>query len=305
MSGRRQFRLWLGAVALGVAVIGSFAGAEDIVVRYRGTSKGTAHGHPVTMLDIASLDGASTAVAIPNDEGKTPQPRKELMTVVGKLQPNAIVKVGIEPSSLGPTLTSIEPYDAKPGEDTPHGYVFEKTYEKPGKTPVTTIFLTKFGKEYPFTVSTRRNPDTKQMEQDPEVMDAVAKLQEGNSVWISALGSKLVAIMPYTEPSIGKIVKIGDTEIDGHKVPSADIETDNNKTVTVVVPVKPVGKNVVPDATVNGQLHKFRPQAEVAYRVREDAKTKDLLWLMEISAAPKNSEKPASKVPEKDSPKKK
>ena len=114
MSGRRLSNFFTIAAVVGFGLICSTARAEDLILRYLGTTEGTANGQKVTRVRLASLErGEVAVVTIPNDEskikGKEPEPRKELMDAIKKLSEKDIVKADIAMGSLGATLTSIEP----------------------------------------------------------------------------------------------------------------------------------------------------------------------------------------------------
>ncbi|HZK81089.1 MAG TPA: hypothetical protein VFC46_08485, partial [Humisphaera sp.] len=228
--------------------------ADDVIAQYEGSGPGNAGGHSVTMVGLKLIAGKkNVSVAIPNDEpkkGETAKPKKELDDAVKKLTKGQYVKAGVAISTLGPTLVSIEAYDAKPGEDTENGYVFSKTFEKAGGK---TVIFTKFGQEYSFAVPMVKGQ--KGMELDPEIAAAVDKLTEGSSYWVQKVGNKLSAIEPYTDPQVGKLLKVKDKDPEGKKVLEADIEMDGGKTITVKVPSKTVGKATILDSIVSSELH--------------------------------------------------
>ena len=205
---------------------------------------------------------------------------------------------------LGPTLTSITPYDAKPGEASVNGYVFQKTFEKPsGKSQNTSVSLTKFGKEYRFSVPMKKG-EKGELAEDPDILAAIGKLQEGNSVWVKTAGSKLVIIEPYNDPLLGKLDKLSTTEVNGVKIPSADIQTDDGKTITVLVPGTRRGKMFVVDSAVSAELHKIKPSSAVQFWSHDDGENH--VWLREISLAPKASDTPPPAAPtKKETPNKK
>ena len=126
----------------------------------------------------------------------------------------------------------------KPGEGTAHGYVFSKTFDKTGKVPTTLVVLTKLGVEYQFTIAMKKGEERGTTGAGSGCCCSLSgNCSKGNSVWVQTVSpqSKVItAIEPYVDPQIGKFVgKPGDTtEIDGHKVPSADVEIDGGKKVT-------------------------------------------------------------------------
>jgi hypothetical protein len=303
----RRISLFALAASAFMLVAATGALAEDVMARFEGTEQGNRGGQQVTIVVATALaNGQRIKLAVPNETPRgakapaTPAPKKEIMTAVGKLKAGDICKLDVgKEGTLGFVVTSIEPYDAKPGEDTPNGYVFSKTYDKPGKVASTLVVLTKLGVEHQFTIAMKKD-EKGVMAQDPDVVAAIGKLQPGNTVWIQQQGkSVLTVIEPYVEPQNGKLGKVGETEIDGHKVPSAEVETDGGKTVTLLVPVNQVGKLFVPDRTIKAELGKVRMGSQVQFRVHEDG---DKLWLREITPAPA---KPAALPEKKEPPKKK
>ncbi|HWE04362.1 MAG TPA: hypothetical protein VG326_18300 [Tepidisphaeraceae bacterium] len=279
----------------------------DVVAQYVGSRPNqTVKGHSgITVVGLKIIHSATTSeikgVAIPNDEpkkGETAKPKKEVDDAVKKLKEGEYVKAGYGESTLGPTLYSIEPYDLKPGEDTKNGYVFSKTFEKgAGKT----VIFTKFGVEYPFAVPTRRG-EKGVMELDPDIAAAVDKLTEGSSYWVqTGPGKKLVAIEPYTDPQIGKLLKLKEKDPEGHRTLEADIEMDGGKTITVKVPSKTVGTATVFDTVVSGELRSMHANSMVEFRTHDDGGN---TLLREIQAAPKNVDKKPAEAAKPDATKK-
>lgn len=288
------------------------AQGEDVIAKYEGTGTTSIRGYPAMTVKLELVgSGKRASLTIPNDEDKgakgqkpaAPMPRKELADAVKKLTVGEIVKAGVAMSKdLGPTLTSIDAYEAKPGEATPNGYVFEKTFEKPtGKLTNTSVRLSKFGAEYTFSVPTKKGEKPGEIVEDPDIMAALGKLTEGSSVWVKAAGSKLVIIEPYNDPQNGKLGKVGTTEVEGSKVPSAEIEVEGGKTITVLVPGVQKGKMFVVDISVAGELRKLKAGAAVQFWSHEDG---DKIWLRDIGPAPKVAAEPAP-APEKKTTKKK
>ncbi|HZL35012.1 MAG TPA: hypothetical protein VFC78_06865 [Tepidisphaeraceae bacterium] len=281
-------KTWIAAVVVGSAFAFSPARglAEDVVARYAGTAQGNSHGHAVMMLRVTTMGGSVVSVPIPNGDAKkaTPTPSKDVMDMLKAMKRGTLVKISVEKDEkLGMQLQSVDEYKPQPGEDTPNGYVFSKTIDKPaGKTTNTIVVLTKFGQPFPFTVPLKKG-DGGVMAPDPELMDTITKLQADSPVWAQHKGNQLLAIEPYTEPQLGKVTKMGETEVDGHKVRSAEVDQDG-KVTTLLVPGKALGKRWVPDSLVLAQLAHVRAGAMVAFRTREDG---DKVWLREIGPAPK------------------
>lgn len=293
-------RMGLCAVALVSLVLATGhcqAAPENFVAIYQGTTSGISAGHQVTKVAVIVLPNKLDALlpeAMEEGKGKTPaKTLPALDNAVKKLQQGDYVKIGVDRTNLGITLMSIERYDPKPGEMSDGGYIFSKTKEKMrGGTTLTTIVLTKFGKEFEFAIPLVKGDKPGEMVQDPEIVKAIGALQEGSSVWAQTTGGtsnpKIVAIEPYTDPQVGKLLKIKETEIDGHRVPQAQVDNEG-KEISLLVPGKVVGKMFVPDRAINAELYKLRPGAQIEFRAHDDGGN---LWLREIGIAPKELDAP-------------
>lgn len=285
-----RFRSWLPICGMCVALMAfcQCGRADDVVARYVGTSQGSSGGHSVAVLRAKTMAGSNVSLVIPNDDPKkpTPTPSKEIMDTLKGLKPGQLLKISVDKDpKQGIILRSVDEYKPQPGEDTPNGYVFSKSIEKPaGKSSTTMVVLTKFGQEFTFAVPAKRG-EGGVMESDPDVMASLSKLQTEAPVWAQHRGNQLLAIEPYTEPQTGKLVKLSVTEVDGRKVKSTEVDQDG-KSVTLLVPGKAVGKRWVPDSTVTSQLARVHAGSMVAFRTHEDG---DKTWLREILPAPKTT----------------
>jgi translation initiation factor IF-1 len=124
-------------------------------------------------------------------------------------------------------------------------------------------------------------------------MDNVGKFKTGEPVYIQAAGRSAVVsmIFPFKDPQFGKVTKVSQVEVEGGKTSSVDIETDDGKTLTAMVPGKMNGKRFVPDSVLMNMTHSMKPGTEVQVTTRDDnGKT----YLVEIARAPKTTPKPAS-----------
>ena len=258
---------------------------DEGVLRFLSMNSGVTNGRRHMIVRAEIPGGGAVQVAVPNQDENRPalDPRKELMDTLKSLKAGDLIKVKLEPAGQMRFIQTVEPYEMKPGEDTPNGYVFESSYDQTnGRNKFPVVELSKFGRRIVLTIATKKN-EKGETEPDPDIVAAVNLLQPGDSVWAQSNGKALTAIDHYKDPTQGKLLKLGETEVDGHKIKSADVDQDG-KTVTLLVPGKTTGKNWVPDATVLRELQRIRPNTVVAYRVREDG---DHLWLREIMPAPK------------------
>jgi hypothetical protein len=258
---------------------------DEGILRYRGMTQGAINGHRYIIVQAEVPGGRAVQLAIPNaDENRNAaNPIPELRDTFKSLKPGDLIRVTLQASSPMPLVRVVEPYEARPGEETPNGFVFKSSYEQPaGKLKTTMVELTKLGQQITVAVPTRRN-EKGEMESDPDILAAVGLLKEGDAVWAQINGKTLVAIDLYKDPETGKLLKLGETDIDGHKVRSAEVD-QNGKSITLLVPTRQSGRNFTPDVNVLRELQRLRPSTMVEFRTHEDG---DKLWLREIQPAPK------------------
>ncbi len=254
--------------------------------------------------DSKSASSRPMVLFIPNAEAKkdeTPKPKKELIDVVNKLTVGDYVKIDhIYSASLkNEVLTSIEPYEAKPAELASSGYIFAKTFEKPsGKMTTTTVVLTRFGKEFSFEVPVVHK-DKGVVEPDADILAALGKVSEGNSVWVQAKGKYLTLIEPFNEPKVGTLDKKEDyyNESDTDKkfkIPQAEFTEEGKSPITLKVQSHVNGKVVTYDRIAADELRKLKEKTVVKVYYHDDGSDH---YIREIVAEP-------TKKPEKTSPEK-
>jgi hypothetical protein len=272
---------------------------ETVVARFVRAQRGAVNGKPHLMVVAEAAGGQTVQVAVPNaDEGRAYfDPSRGMADAIEELKQGDLVQLTLEPSRNGPrnlVLRSVKPYELKPGEDTPNGYVFKGSDEKDyGSRKVTIVQLEKLGQKLTVAIPEKK-AEKGTSKPDPELLSAVNELKEGDPVWAELSGKTLVAIEPYTEPQQGKLLKFSEIEVDGHKVRSAEIDEDG-KSVTALVPGKASGRAWTPDLTVMRQLARVRPGSMIQFRAKEDG---DKIWLRSIEPASKpkpESETRASK----------
>jgi hypothetical protein len=121
------------------------------------------------------------------------------------------------------------------------------------------------------------------------VVEADLKPGPGGSEYMT-----LANIEAFKAPEQAKLEKLGETEIDGQKYPTVELNQDG-KTLSLPVAGKLQGKKLVPDPKVLGAAKSLRAGTEVIFRTRdEDGKT----WLRDIQRAPAQAAaKPAGNKP--------
>ncbi len=262
---------------------------EDVIVaRFRGAGPGRVSGRPHLLISIEAAGGRSLQLPIPNNNEGRPEfdPDRKMADVVQDLKPGDLIEVSVDhPRPSHPALIRrIKPYELKPGEDQPNGYIFQGSEEKTvGRSKRTVVTLGKLGQTIAAEVPDKKGAGGA-LEFDPDILAAVNQLKEGSSVWVEMTGRSLTLIEPYVDPVVGKFTKYTDTEVDGRKLRSLEIDQDG-KTVTLLVPGRSNGKTWVSDSNVTRQLTRVRPGMTVQFRSKEDG---DKNWLRSIEPAPKS-----------------
>ncbi|HEX4793673.1 MAG TPA: hypothetical protein VH370_07780 [Humisphaera sp.] len=282
----------IGGLAL---ILCSISRAQDQtgnegVVRFRSASQQNVNGKRRLVISGDIPGKGAVQIEVPNNDETRPgyDPRRDLADSIKELKPGALIKVSLDNVRPLPILRAIDPYEMAKGEDTPNGYVFRGSdVQTVGRVKTPVVELSKFGQTATLLIATRKN-DKGEVEADPDLMAAINLMKDGDAVWAQINGKTLTAIDLYKDPDTGKLLKLGDTDIDGHKTKSADVD-QKGKTITLLVPLHQNGKIWTPDVAILRELQKIRPNTQVEYRIREDG---DKLWLREIQPAPKQPVEP-------------
>ena len=299
----RFTRLFAALAILGLAV-SAFGQAQDetTVAKFRSASRSMLNGRTYLVVSVEGPGGQVARLAIPNKGGRVQyDPDNHLADAVQDLKSGDLVEISVEMPHLGrpAILRSIKPYELKPGEDQPNGYVFAGTDEKQsGSSTQTIVELTKLGQKFKVSVA-RTKSAAGAYESDPKIVSDLAQFKEGDSVFAEISGGTLVTIEPYTEPQLGKLIKIDETEVDGHKIKTAHIDQDG-KTIDAMVPGKANGRAWSPDTMITRQLSRLKPGEQVQFRTKDDSGKS---WIRSIEPAPKNAvetpAQPATKTKKK------
>jgi len=301
----RRFTRFIAVLTVLSLAVSAFGQAQDetTVAKFRGASRSMLNGRSYMVVSIEGPGGQIARVAIPNKSGDRIQydPDSHLLDSVQDLKSGDLVEVTVAmPRNGRPAmLHSIRPYELKPGEDQPNGYVFAGSDEQQsGSSTQTVVELRKLGQKIKVSVA-RTKSAAGAYESDPKIVADLSQFKEGDSVFAEISGGTLVTIEPYTAPQLGKLIKIDETEVDGHKVKTAHIDQDG-KTIDAMVPGKANGRAWSPDTMITRQLSRLKPGEQVQFRTKDDGGKS---WIRSIEPAPKNATEtpaqPATKTKKK------
>lgn len=281
-------------IVLAFALVASIARGADQppqvqVLRYLGSGKaGTPHGPRVLLSGVAVVNGRTVQLPlqVANDAKPQDGPKKELQSSVEGLKRGDYIEVTLETDKNGTiSVTKIEPYTLKPGEDSPNGFVFHETYDKTeGSKTNHMVKLSKFGQEVLAIIPTHKD-DTGALVPDADVTAAAGKLKDGDVAWAQLAPGRMPLVTglgPWSDPQTGKLVKVETQEEDGQKHDVVQIDKDGTP-VTLLVPGSLEGKKWVSDYKVLSAVKRLRPGSQVQYMAFENSGGK--LVLHEIEAA--------------------
>ncbi len=264
------------------------------VMKFIGSRKGAANGHPVMLLafESATPGGRGGELVVPNtDPTKGYDPLPGVLQVVNASKKGDLLKVEMSAEQGKPVIKSLAPFTPLPGEETPTGYVFVKSEKKEAKPPQVTVVLSKFGEEIttsiPLIKPEKTDPKQKTPDPapDPKIVGVVDSLKAGDVVDAEVRRGSvptLVSIEPYKPPENGKFIKMTEADAEGQKVPAVELEQDG-KSLTLIVVGKLQGKKWAADSKVMGEARKLKSNSAVVYKTRQDG---DKTCLKDIQPAP-------------------
>ncbi|HSU65501.1 MAG TPA: hypothetical protein VLJ39_01390 [Tepidisphaeraceae bacterium] len=242
---------------------------------------------------FTQIDGTRPMGIVPTSDDKK---KAEIETTLGKLQKGDVAKMTLMPSGQLYQVTYIKKIEVKPNEENPHAFVYQESYNDQ-KTGEPLLRLTKYDVSYEVTIPSVRGEKGK-TEADPEMVNAVQSLKAGEVVYAQITNGRppvVTSIFPYKDPQTGKVTKVSMEDVEGGKTESAEIETADGKTVTVLVPGKVVNKHFTQDQILSRLVHGFKPGTEVVFLSREQDGKNYLVEITKAPPAPKAA--PASKTP--------
>lgn len=273
-----------GLILLSAAEVAAAGDAK--IYRFVSARKLSANGrdHLVVIVQPPS-GGQQIRLVIANDDQDRYSPRKADADAVNGMQAGQLLSAQTEKKDGMIVVSSIAGWSGRPGEDTPHGYVY-LTSNPSGKTPADLeVALTKLGEGVNLVVPGEPGPDGTQA---PNAMIAaeLKQVQQGDVVWAYVVAGKtptLAAIAPWSEPQHGKLTRVGPADVDGQRGFAAEIATEA-KPVTALIPLVNQGGKRVADPRLLAEARKAGNGTEVLFRVREDG---DKTWLLEVERPPK------------------
>lgn len=300
-SFSQKFTRYFAALAILCLAVSAFGQTQDdtAVAKFRGASRSMMNGRTYLVVSVEGPGGRIARVAIPNKGGNRVQyePDSRLADAVQDMKSGDLVEISVEMPREGrpAMLRSIKPYELKPGEDQPNGYVFAGTDEKQsGSSTQTIVELTKLGQKFKVNVA-RTKSAAGDYESDPKVVSDLAQFKEGDSVFAEISGGTLVTIEAYSDPQLGKLIKIDETDVDGHKVKTAHIDQDG-KTIDAMVPGKANGRAWSPDTMIMRELSRLKLGEQIQFRTKDDGGKS---WIRSIEPAPKNPSETPAQTPAK------
>lgn len=268
---------------------------EDEVLRFAASRDGVSMGHKQLMVGFTRLDGTGNIVAYVGHDPKTYELDDKVAGPVMALKQGDIVTVTLAQMNGMLTISKIKAVTVKPGEDTPHGFVYQESFnDQNSGAPV--IRFTKYEQSVEVTLPNVKD-DKGKPTPDPDLVNAVQALKQGDVVYATfgQVGRVpvLTAVYPYSDPQTGKVSKVSDQAMDNNgKTIAVDIETSDGKTITALVPGKITNKHWIADVNMLRIARGLKAGTEVVYMARTDG---DKTFLIDIAKAPPAPKTPAAK----------
>lgn len=273
-----------GLILLAAAEVAAAGDAR--VYRFVSARKLSSNGreHLVIIVQPPS-GGPSLRLVLPNQERDRYSPKKEDADLVNGMQPGGFVQAKTEKVDGVITVDSIAGWSPRPGEDSPHGYIYMNSGATEKDPSTLQVALMKLGEPLSAMVPGEPGPDG-QPAANPVISAELKQVQPGDVVWADIVPGKtptLAAIVPWTEPQKGKLMRVGPADVDGERGFAAEIATES-KPVTALIPMSMQNGRRVPDPRLLAEARKVGNGAEVLFHVREaDGQT----WLLNIERPPK------------------
>jgi hypothetical protein len=231
---------------------------------------------------------------VPNTDPNKYSPAQEAADAVKGFQPGQLIQAQTKTDKNIIAIESISSWSPRPGEDQPHGYVLIQSgaTDKPGDLQIT---LSKFGEPLQVIVPAE-NDSQGSPAPNPAIEAELKQVHEGDVVWADLTAGPtptIAAIVPWSEPLQGKLLRVGPADVDGQKGFAVEITTDQ-KPITALIPMKLQNGKWLSDPRLLAAAHKPSRGADILFRVREEgAKT----WLLDIEPPPKPAAPVAQRQP--------
>lgn len=230
--------------------------------------------------------GQTFRMVLPNEDRDRYSPKKEEADLVNGMQPGQFLQATTQKADGVLTVESIASWSPRPGEETPHGYIYitsSGSDKNPGELHVA---LMKFGESIDAVAPAQPGDDGRTIA-DPQITAEIKAIQPGDVVWADVLPGKtlaLTAIVPFSQPQKGRLMRVGPADVDGERGFAAEIATES-KPVTALIPLTLQNGRRVSNPRLLVQARQAGNGSEVLFRVRED---NGQTWLLEIERPPKN-----------------
>jgi hypothetical protein len=262
------------------------AGAQTQVLHYKSSAKLRIAGkdHLVVIAEFVKSTRMIRLVVPNRDPDGDYAPMEDQGGVVKGLGANDLIQASWTTDQQVNSLITLDRYIPKPGELTPHGYVFVRTEPAKENSPELVMVLDKLGEKTRAAIP--RTPDAAgELRCDPVIQAVVAKLHEGDPVYAELSAEtepKLLVLMPYADPRQGKLLCLQAADIDGDKGVSVEIDAAG-ETVTALLPGKTKDGKWVTDARLLASTRRCKLNSPCLFRIQIiEGKT----WLRQLDPVP-------------------
>lgn len=274
-----------GLILLSAAEVAAAADAQ--VYKFVSARKLGAGGrdHLVVIVQPPS-GGAQVRLVLPNSDRDRYSPKKEDADLVSGMQPGQFLQAQSEKTDGLMSVTSIASWSPRPGEETPHGYIFMNSSPSEKNPADLEVDLMKFMEPVKIIVPGEAGADGRPAP-DATIDAELKAVHPGDVVWADVVPGKklaLMAIVPWSEAQHGKLMRVGPADVDGQRGFAAEIATDT-KPITAFIPMTLQNGKRAPDARLLTEARKAGNGSEVLFRTREDG---DKTWLLEIERPQKD-----------------
>ena len=228
--------------------------------------------------------GHTLRLVVPNTDENRYSPTKEIADAVGGLQQGQLIQVQTHADKDAIQLESISGWSPRPGEEQPHGYLYMQSggTDKPGEIKVT---LFKFMEPTELIVPADKDAQGNSAA-NPAIESELKQVHEGDVVWADIAPGKtpmLVAIVPWSDPQQGKLMRVAPADVDGQKGFAAEISTDS-KPITALIPMRQQNGRWISDQRILSAAQKPTRGSDVLFRTREEG---GRTWLLDIELPPR------------------
>jgi hypothetical protein len=274
------------AAAAAAAAPATQPAAESRIYKFTSARKLGVNGRDhLVVIATAPAGGASARLVVPNAELDRYSPEKEIAEAFNGMQAGGYFQAETKKVNGALEIQAVTPYAPRPGEDTPHGYIYISSSgtNKPGELK---IAFTKLG-DWIYPIVPAEKDDQGSPAPNRLVAAEMKQVHEGDVVWADVTPGKqptLSAIAPWSEPQQGKLTRVGPADVDGQRGFEVEIATES-KPVTALIPLKLQNGKRVTDQRLLAAAHKPGNGSEVFFRTFEEGGN---TWLLEIEPPPKH-----------------